>query len=155
RISATTPIAVGKTEDDFPAAAYGPDGTLWVAYISYHLKDETRRIEQHPLKEQPANFKEFYTPEFGDQLFVKYYREGKWSEPIAITGANEDLMRCAIAIEQSGRIWVSFSAHRNGQFNVFVRSIDAQANPPRLGADEQLTSKPGSHVNPIMLTDEF
>ena len=27
-ISTATPVATGKTEDDFPAACYGPDGTL-------------------------------------------------------------------------------------------------------------------------------
>src|SRR5262249_25957161 len=40
RLSVATPVATTKTEDDFPAAAYGPDGTLWVAYISYALKEE-------------------------------------------------------------------------------------------------------------------
>jgi hypothetical protein len=44
RVSAATPVVTAKTEDDFPAAAYGPDGTLWVAYISYAVKDEGRRV---------------------------------------------------------------------------------------------------------------
>src|SRR5439155_8194985 len=79
RISTATPVVTAKTEDDFPAAAYGPDGTLWLAYISYTVRDESRRIEPPPLKEQPKDFKAYYTPEFGDQLFVKYYRGGKWS----------------------------------------------------------------------------
>src|SRR5262249_51338202 len=52
-ISTATPVVIGPTEDDFPAACYGPDGTLWVAYIGYHLKDESRRVEQQPLREQP------------------------------------------------------------------------------------------------------
>src|SRR5262249_28396340 len=33
RISPATAVVLDKTEDDFPAAAYGPDGTLWLAYI--------------------------------------------------------------------------------------------------------------------------
>ncbi len=93
----TLPLADDKTEDDFPAAAYGPDGTLWVAYIAYKDRDDGRRIEAANLKEQPDNFKALYTPEFADQLFVKYYREGKWSEPVAVTEANEDLMQGGIA----------------------------------------------------------
>jgi hypothetical protein len=56
RISAATPVVTARTEDDFPAAAYGPDGTLWLAYISYLVRDETCRIEQPELPEQPANF---------------------------------------------------------------------------------------------------
>ncbi len=62
-ITTATPLTSGKTEDDFPAAAYGPDGTLWLAYIRYHLRDENRRVEQKQLKEQPKDFKALYTPE--------------------------------------------------------------------------------------------
>src|SRR5206468_10323481 len=44
RVSTSAALTTGHTEDDFPAAAYGPDGTLWVAYVSYHVKDDARRI---------------------------------------------------------------------------------------------------------------
>ncbi len=145
-VSTALPLVMEKTEDDFPAAAYGPDGTLWVAYISYHVKDDTRRIEAAQLKEQPASFKNLYTPEFGDQLFVKYFRDGKWSEPIAVTGPNEDLVRCAIAVEGDGTAWVAYSANRNGRYDVFIRPIspklsaEAKGQPsPRVGPEEKLT----------------
>lgn len=135
RISAATPVVTDKTEDDFPAAAYGHDGTLWLAYISYHLKDESRRIEQKQLKEQPKDFKAFYTPEFGDQLFVKYCRDGKWSEPIAVTGPKEDLVRCAIAVNGKGEVWVSYSANRQGSHAVYGRAIGPQYSPIQLGKE--------------------
>jgi hypothetical protein len=45
-VTTATPVATDATEDDFPAAAYGPDGTLWVAYISYHTKKQDRRAVQ-------------------------------------------------------------------------------------------------------------
>src|SRR5262245_14046506 len=104
-ISTAMPLATGKTEDDFSAACYGPDGTLWVAWVGYHVKDEARRIEAKNLKQQPENFKAYDTPEFGDQVFAKYYRDGKWSQPIAVTGANEDIVRCAIAVDKDGTAW--------------------------------------------------
>src|SRR5215467_428602 len=116
-VTTATPVLTEKTEDDFPAACYGPDGTLWVAYISYTVKEESRRIEAPNLKEQPKDFKAYYTPEFGDQLFVKSYKDGKWSEPIAITDAKQDLMRCAIAAEDNGTVWVVYSAFRDGKHN--------------------------------------
>ena len=49
-VTTATPVATDKTEDDFPAAAYGPDGTLWVAYIAYRVRDDSRRIEQKPSR---------------------------------------------------------------------------------------------------------
>src|SRR5262249_6719205 len=122
-VTTATPVTAGKTEDDFPAACYGPDGTLWVAYISYTVKEENRRIEAPNLKQQPKDFKAYYTPEFGDQLFVKSYRDGKWTKPVAITGPKEDLSRCAIAAEGDGTVWVTYSAFRDGKHNLLARPI--------------------------------
>jgi hypothetical protein len=154
-ISTATPVAVGPSEDDFPAAAYGPDGTLWVAYISYTVRDEDRRVEQKPLIKQPENFKTLLTPEFADQLFVKSYRNGKWSGPIAITGPKQDLARCAIAAEKSGRVWVAYSAHRNGSFNVFARGLTLDKNQPggvALPAEQQITFGNGPNLSPVLAT---
>jgi hypothetical protein len=155
-ISAALPLATGKTEDDFPAACYGPDGSLWVAWIGYHVKDESRRIEQKSLKQQPPDFKAYLTTEFGDQLFVKRHRDGQWSDPIAITGASEDLCRCAIAADSSGKVTVVYSAHRNGSFQLFARAFGADG---KLGKEHQLTGVSArdhsvSYLSPVMVTDQ-
>jgi hypothetical protein len=150
-VTTATPLTSGKTEDDFPAAAYGPDGTLWVAYISYTVRDESRRIEQKQFQEQPSDFKSLYTPEFADQLFVKYYRDGQWSEPLALTGPKEDLVRCAIAVEKDGKVFVLYSANREGKYDVYQRTIDAHQNT--LGKETKLTgSEPA--LNPVAATDQ-
>jgi hypothetical protein len=152
-VTTATPVATGKTEDDFPAACYGPDGTLWVAFISYTLKDESRRSEAANLKQQPKDFKDFYKPEFGDQLFVKYFREGKWSDPVAVTGAKEDLMRCAIAANSKGSVFVIYSAHRDGTFNLFRRIITNDSGKLQLGEETRVfaTGKRefGPETNPV------
>jgi hypothetical protein len=155
-VTTATLLTSGKTEDDFPAAAYGPDGTLWIAYISYTLRDESRRIEQKNFPEQPSDFKSLYTPEFADQLFVKYYRDGKWSEPLAITGPKEDLVRCGIAVEGDGTVWVIYSANRNGSDLIHVRSLRWQEKQPRLGAEQQFPPMKGSgpDVNPVICTTQ-
>jgi hypothetical protein len=154
-ITTASPLTSGKTEDDFPAAAYGPDGTLWVAYIAYTLRDEGRRIEQKNLDAQPSDFKFLYTPEFADQLFVKYFRDGKWSEPIAITGPKEDLMRCAITVGKSGKVSVFYSANREGKYDVYLRTIDPRQNT--LGPEVDLSAgvgDPGPALNPVAVTDQ-
>jgi hypothetical protein len=154
RVSEAAPVADGKGEEDFPAAAYGPDGTLWLAYISYTLKDEYRRFNYMQIKEQPKDFKAFYTPEFGDQLFVKSYKDGKWSEPLAVTGPKEDLVRCAVAVEGGGRVWVAYSANREGNFDVYARAIEGGAGAPKLAAEQRLTKQPGPDLTPVMCTDQ-
>jgi hypothetical protein len=161
-VSTATPVVTAKTEDDFPAAAYGPDGTLWLAYISYSVKDERRRIARPFMKEEPDNFKEYDTPEFGDQLFVKYYRHGKWSEPLAVTGLRQDLVRCAIAAEGSGDVWVIYSANRQGKHRLYARSVSAKLGKeddkdgaPRMGAEELLPAPPeaGKQLSPVACTN--
>jgi hypothetical protein len=151
-VTTAMPLTSGKTEDDFPAAAYGPDGTLWVAYISYKVRDENRRIEQSNLKEQPSDFKALYTPEFADQLFVKHYKDGKWSEPLVITGPKEDLMRCAIAVEKDGKVSVLYSANRKGKYDVYKRTIDSQQKS--LDTELKLTGDPEPALNPVAATDQ-
>src|SRR5262249_9860010 len=161
RVSTASPVVTDKTEDDFPAAAYGPDGTLWLAYISYTVKEDSRRIEAPQLKEQPRDFKAFNTSEFGDQLFVKYFRNDKWSEPIAVTDAKQDLVRCAIAVEGNGDAWVLHSAHRQGRHEIYARPVSPRFNPagvanppPRPGPEQKLTEDPGPNLNLVVCTDE-
>ncbi|MFN4260581.1 MAG: hypothetical protein ACK4RK_14900 [Gemmataceae bacterium] len=153
-VTTATPIVATQNEDDFPAAAYGPDGTLWVAYISYHNRDEDRRIESAQLREQPKNFQDYYQPDFADQLFVKYYQDGKWSEPIAITGAKEDLVRCGIAVAGNGTAWVAYSAQRDGNFDIYSRSIRAAGAAPQLGPEQRVTNLAGPALGPVMSTNQ-
>jgi hypothetical protein len=155
-VSTAQPVAAGPTEDDFPAACYGPDGTLWVAYVSYHVKDDSRRIAQEPLREQPKDFRALYTPEFRDQLFVKYHRNGKWSEPIAVTGPDEDLVRCAIAVEGGGGVWVVYSAHRGDRHDIYARALTPLGpgrTAPRLEREQRWTRAPvASQLGPVACT---
>jgi hypothetical protein len=160
RLSAAVPLTNGGKEDDFPAAAYGPDGTLWVAYISYSMRKADRRIQQGTYSEQPANFRGLFIPEYADQLFVKYYRDGHWSAPLALTGPHEDLMRCAIAVAGSGTIHVVYGAHRQDRFDLYTRAIvaklSAQASAEaalKPGPEQRLTQMGGPHLNPVLCTD--
>jgi hypothetical protein len=158
-ISTAVPVETAKTEDDFPAAAYGPDGTLWVAYISYTVKEDRRRIEAPMLRKQPEDFKAYYTPDFGDQLLVKYYRGGVWSEPIPITQPGQDLARCAVV---SGKIftWAIYSAQRNGNFDIYARVVAVFPNDGKqtwrieMGREQRLTTQPGPDINPVACTDQ-
>ncbi|MCI0459212.1 MAG: hypothetical protein L0Z62_19830 [Gemmataceae bacterium] len=148
-VSTATPVVTAGTEDDMPAACYGPDGTLWVAYVSYTLRDESRRIEQKPYKEQPKGFKSLDKPELADQVWVKSYRGGKWSEPIAITGAKESIARCAIAAEGDGTVWVVYSALREGRHRTYVRPVTAG----KPGPEQEIRGTSSPELSPVACTD--
>jgi hypothetical protein len=147
-ISTTTLVNDAKTEDDLPAAAYGPDGTLWVAYTSYTLRDETRRIEQKKYKGQPESFKALYKPDFADKVWLKSYRGGKWSEPMAVTGPSESIARCAVAVDANGTVLVAYSAMRGGRHQLVAHVVD-----PKAGAKEVALATEGlSDLSPVACT---
>jgi hypothetical protein len=161
RVSSASRVSDTGTEDDFPAAAHGPDGTLWLAYISYHLRDASRQIEKQPLAAQPENFKTYVTPEYADQLFVRYYRNKTWSDPIAFTGPKEDLVRCGLAVEADGTVWVAYSARRDGRTDVYARPLKVEFDPfglpkapPKPGAEQRLTTDATSNLTPVLVTGQ-
>jgi hypothetical protein len=162
-VSTATTAVSGPTEDDYPAAAYGPDGTLWLAYVSYTVRDDSRRIEQRAFKKQPENFKSLYTPELADQVWLKSYRGGKWGEPIAITGPKESVARCAVAVEGNGDVWVAYSAFRKGHHGLFARRIPVKVGAPpdrktvrQVGPEQSLgalaKAGPASYLSPVACT---
>jgi hypothetical protein len=147
RISVATPVVTAKTEDDFPAAAYGPDGTLWVAYVSYTLRDASRRIESAQLKEQPKDFAALYQPGFADQVWLRSYKDGKWSEPIAITDDKQSIIRCAVAVTGDGRVWTVYSAQRDGKTQMY-----AMPKGKKLGPEQLISTWGASNVTPALCT---
>ncbi|HKB02133.1 MAG TPA: hypothetical protein VKD90_07935, partial [Gemmataceae bacterium] len=151
-ISAATPVAVDrKTENDFPAACYGPDGSLWVAYVGYHIQDEARRIEQKPYREQPKDFGALYTPEFHDQVFARRFSGGKWSQPIAVTDDRQDAVRCTLAAKADNTILVAYAAGRGEKFEAYQRRLTPGAGAdaaPRLDAEEPIRNA-GLTVPPV------
>src|SRR5262249_33768235 len=99
-------------------------------------------VEQKNFKEQPENFKALFTPEFGDQLFVKYHRDGKWSEPVAVTDPKQDLVRCAVACDGDGMVHVLYSINHEGQYDLCVRTVTpGKDGPLTLGKEKALSQK--------------
>ncbi len=150
-LTTATPVATGKTEDDFPAACYGPDGTLWVAYVAYRVRDDDRRIEQKPFKAQPENFKALDTPEFADQVLVRSNRGGRWSEPIAVTDDKQDIVRVAIAADGGGTVAAIYSARRGDRYDLYARPVS-----PKLGREWKLSDdSKAAFLSPVACTDQW
>src|SRR5439155_20696446 len=73
---------------------------------------------------------------------------GKWGERIAVTGASEDLARCAIAAESNGEVWVAYCANRGGTQALHVARVNER------GADPTGKVSPDGvpHLNPALTT---
>src|SRR5262249_38331267 len=76
------------------------------------------------------------------------YRDGKWGEPVAATGASEDLVRCAIAAESNGEVWVAYCANRGGAQSLHLTRVGERAADPPV-----TVSPPGvPHLSPALTT---
>ena len=149
RVSQTSPIAANPTEEDFPAAAVGPDGALHVAYVAYTLSEPIRREPLATVKAEPENFDAYAAPVAGDQVFLKTRREGKWTEALAVTPGREDVCRVAVACDKNGTVWVAYSAQRQKNFDLFVRPF----SNGQFGPEQRLTTDAGPDIDPVMTTD--
>ncbi|PYT14614.1 MAG: hypothetical protein DMG59_16700 [Acidobacteria bacterium] len=131
-------------EQDYPAAAADKAGNVWLAYLEF------RHHPDHDwIRATPNEFDLLAAKPGGDQILVKRYSKGSWSEPIPITQPGGDLYRPAIAIDGKGRPWVFWSANEKGNFDVWARVVE-NGNP---GAPVRISNAPGADIDPAATTD--
>lgn len=148
RIPASYRLAGEGTEEDYPAAAVGPDGTVWIAYVAFtHGKDFVK-----PLRfgdEEPRDLSMLDQPTGGDQVFAIRMENGRWSAPMPVTPGGEDLYKVAIAVDGKGNPRVFFSGQKEGNFDLYSSALrDGKWTSP-----ERLTRDPGPDINPAAATD--
>ncbi|MGH9721371.1 MAG: TolB family protein [Bryobacteraceae bacterium] len=148
RVPPVTRLTSNADEQDYPAAAAGKGGAVWVAYLEFKHHPDHNRLRAN-FAEAPANFDAMKTAPGGDQILVKRFASGAWSEPIAITEPGGDLYRPAIAVDSSGRAWVFWSANQNGNFDLWARAV-SNGQP---GAPVRITKEAGSDIDPVAATD--
>ncbi len=148
RIPPASEITSTSDEQDYPAVAADRNGNLWLAYLEFRHNPDHDRIRANYL-EPPKDFSDMKAPTGGDQILLRKFSAGAWSEPTAITPPGGDLYRPAIAVDGSDRPWVFWSVNEKGNFNLWARAIE-NGKP---GGALQLSGAPGSDVNPVATTD--
>jgi hypothetical protein len=153
RVPATTQITKTKEEEDYPAAAAGKNGEVWLAYIQFRHNPEHNALRA-PLPSPPKDFSKWKAPTGGDQVFVRKYVGGKWEAPIAVSEAGLDLFKTSIAVDGQGRPWVFWAQNTRypgkiANFEIFARAV--QNGKP--GKKIQLSNDPGNDVAPVAATD--
>jgi hypothetical protein len=148
RTAAPEELTGGATDDDFPAAAVGPDGTVYVAYVSF-TPGLDRNERARSFSESPKDLSYLKTPPGGDQVMLRVLRGNAWSDPLAVTAGKGDIYKCAVAVDGSGKVWIVWSENRDGNFDVYARAHDGRgfAEPVRLSSDA------GSDHSPAAATD--
>jgi hypothetical protein len=153
RIPASVQITNTPDEEDYPSAATGKNGDVWLAYVQFRHNPDHNALRA-ALDTAPKDFSKYKSPTGGDQIFVRKYSGSAWAKPIAVTSPGGDLYRTAIAIDGQGRPWVFWSQNvhtSNGRanFEIFARAIENNAP----GATLQISNAPGSDIDPVAATD--
>jgi hypothetical protein len=148
RVPASTQVTRSRDEQDYPAAAVDRDGSVWVAYLQFTPNPKFFGIRM-AAKEPPKNFEELAEPTGGDQIFLMHYARGAWSNPMAVSEASGDLYKPAVAVDGAGRVWVFWSANRDGNFDLYARAVQAGKSEKVL----RLTTDPGADIVPVAATD--
>lgn len=175
RTPSVEPLVMTEADEDYPAAAVAPDGTIYVAWLAFtrgkdfgghrervatpEVKPNTTVLSVGPLKtiSKPEDLDYLAEPTGGEKIFVRAYRDGKWGEPFAVTDGKTEYYRPAIAVDGTGRLWVFYPAHLNadatldhGNWDLMARAITADG---KVGEEVNVSHAPGPDFMPSAATD--
>jgi len=141
------PITDAPADDDFPATAITPDGTVWLTYVSYQHGNPIRLPTDGSI---PEDWSSLVTKGHGDQVKLMRFDGSRWSEPIDVTDTNLDVWRPTVAVDGSGRVWVVWSQNMDGNWEVLARSYDSRVG--EWSAVERVTTEQGADINVVAAT---
>lgn len=167
-------LAATTADEDYPATATGKDGTIYAVYLSFTRGRDFQGPRERPatpespaatnlgtpvrMIEQPGDLAYLAQPAGGEQLYLRIYRKGQWSEPIAVTDGKHELYRPAVSVDGAGRVWVFYSAHLDadknldyGNWELMARSFAADGSEPSEPVNISKTT--GTDFMPAAATD--
>jgi hypothetical protein len=120
-------IAVGHEfrQDDWPSIAASPDGSLWVAWLSY-------------VGER-------------DDLAIRHYKDGQWSNLQWVPNTSGDNWMPQAGVDAQNRLWIVWPQQVNGNWDIYARRYDPDKQ--EWSALERLSSDAGSDTNPRLAND--
>ena len=87
-------------QDDWPAIAAAPDGSLWIAWLSF-VGDR-------------------------DDVAIRHYKDGKWGNLQWVPGTSGDSYLPQVAVDASNRMWAVWSQQANNNWDIYARQqLDA------------------------------
>jgi hypothetical protein len=112
-------------QDDLPAVAASPDGSMWIAWLSF-VGDR-------------------------DDVVIRHYVDGHWSNLQWVPNTSGDSWLPQIAVDAQNRPWAVWSQQVNGNWDLYARCYDPKKQ--EWGALERLTNNPLPDINPRLTSD--
>ncbi len=147
RQTATTRLTGDATEDDFPDALKGPDGSVWMVYVEY--KPETPRLNQAPSRDE---FDKVLVPTTnGDQIRLRRYDGKAWQPAIDVTKGGLDVWRPQLALDGKGTLWVLWAQQVDGNWDIYRRGY--ALDDGKWTETTRVTDDPGTDFHVVAATD--
>jgi hypothetical protein len=148
RVPGTTQLTSDEEDEDFPAVAQSGDD-VWVAFVRFTHGDRSQAGRQ--FQEEPKSFDLLARPAGGDQVLLLHYSKSKnaWDTPLAVSAPKQDVVRPAVAVDGSKRVWVIWSANQNGNFDLYARAYSGG----KWSSETRITRDAGTDLNPVAATD--
>ena len=120
-------IAVGHEfrQDDWPSIAASPDGSLWVAWLSF-VGDR-------------------------DDLAIRHYKDGEWSNLQWVPNTSGDNWMPQAGVDSQNRLWIVWPQQVDGNWDIYARRYDPAKQ--EWSALERLSTDAGSDSN-LRLADD-
>jgi hypothetical protein len=107
-------------QDDFPHIAASPDGSLWIAWLSFGGDR--------------------------DDVVIRQYKNGEWGVLQWVPNTSGDSFMPQVAVDAENRVWVVWSQMSGNNWDLYARRYDPAKT--EWGAIERLTSDPMPDINP-------
>ena len=123
----TDVVAAGTEirQDDMPSVAQSPDGSLWLAFVTYSDKR--------------------------DDVGIRQYKDGAWGNLIFVPNTSGDVWHPHVAVDANGRPWFVWAQGLDGNWDLYARRFDPDRQ--RWGRMQRLTDAPLPDINPRLETD--
>ena len=112
-------------QDDLPSLAAAPDGSLWVAWLSF-AGDR-------------------------DDVATRRHSGGRWGSLQWVPNTSGDSWLPQVAVDAANRVWVVWSQMTAAGWDLFARRFDPASQ--EWGPQERLTSDPLPDINPRLASD--
>ncbi len=112
-------------EDDLPAIAAAPDGSLWLACLAY----ADRR----------------------DEIALRQWKDGTWGNMRYVPNTSGDVWLPQVGVDAEGRLWVAWTQMLDGNWDMYARAYDPAEEG--WGPLVRLSDHPLPDINPRLVTD--
>ena len=146
QVPVSTRLTTSIEEQDYPALARSGD-TVYLAYVEFTHGDRSQRWSRQ-LERKPESFESLRRPAGGDQVLLREYANGVWGRPLPVSEAGQDVYKTAVAADGDGRVWVVWSAQRNGDFDIYARYREDDS----WSTVQRVTSAAGPDLTPVAAT---